>query len=257
VARKKHSSKHSPPVVETLEEIQSMAERMAQWISDNVRLVVGVVVVLLVSAGGIQTYRSHLVSVTNDASNALAKVGDAYFRAMGASAGSREIPELANPASQAGVREDFVKRFAEVAESNAGTVPAALAWLQSGNLLEETGEPEAAIEAWRKGLEAASDHAAVRGMLLIRIASEYEDRGEWKEAGTSHAEAGEIEAFPLRYWAMADAARCFDRAGESARALELIDRVEAGAPSMRLPDHLRERMNELRATSGKTSVSAG
>lgn len=254
MARKK---KHNAPVVETLEEIESMAERVAQWISDNVRLVLSVIVVLLVSAGGFQTYRSHIVSVGNDASNALAKVSDAYYQAMGASAGSQEIPELANPASQAGVREDFVKRFAEVAESNAGTVQAALAWLQSGNLLGETGEPEAAIQAWRKGLEAASDHAAVRGMLLVRIASEFEDRGDWKEAGTSHAEAGELEEFPLRYWAMADAARCFDRAGEPERALELIERVEAGAPSMRLPDHLRERMNELRATTAKPSVSAG
>jgi len=256
VARKKHGSKHAPPVVESLEEIESMAERSAQWIADNVRLVGVVIVVLLASAGGIQTYRSHTVSVSNEASNALAKARGAYFTAMGARAGSQQIPELANPASQVGVREEFIKRFAEVAESHAGTVPAALAWLESGNLLAETGEPAAAIVAWRKGLEEVSGNAAVRGTLLVRIGSEFEDRGDWKGAGASHAEAGELEAFPLRYWAMADAARCFDRAGEPARALELLERVQADAPAMRLPDHLRARLNELRVTV-KPSVSAG
>ena len=256
MARKKRSSKHAPPVVETLEEIESMAERMAQWIADHAQLVVVAIAVLLVSVGAIQVYRSHAVGVANEASNALAEVRDAYFVAMGASAGSRQIPELANPASQAGVREEFIKHFAEVAESNAGTVQAALAWLESGNLLGEIGEPEAAIDAWRKGLEEASGHAAIRGTLLVRIASELEDHGDWKDAGDSHAEAGELEAFPLRYWAMADAARCFDRAGEPARALELLERVKADAPGMRLPDHVRARMNELRATV-KSSVSAG
>ena len=95
MARKKRSSKHAPPVVESLEEIESMAERIAQWIADNVRIVVISIVALLVSAGGIQMYRSHSVTVSHEASNALAKTRDAYFTAMGANAGSQEIPELA------------------------------------------------------------------------------------------------------------------------------------------------------------------
>ncbi len=247
MARKKKRGKHLP-VVESLEEIESMAERMAQWIADHVWLVAALVVALLISAGGIQTYRSHVRAVANDASNALAEVQQAYLAAMGASAGSLEIPELANPAAQVGVREEFSKRFAVVAEQNAGTVQAALAWLESGNLLGETGERDAAIEAWRKGLEAVPANEVVRGTLLVRIAGDLEDRGNWEEAAGAHAEAAELEEYPLRFWAMAAAARCFDRAGDSARALQLFERVATDAPGLQLPDYMRERLNELRAT---------
>ena len=118
MVRKKHGSKHELPVVESLEEIESMAERMAQWIADNVRLVIILVVALLVSAGGFQAYRSSRQAAVNEASNELAQVRAAYFSAMGASAGSEEIPELANPASQVGVREDFIELLAAVAENN-------------------------------------------------------------------------------------------------------------------------------------------
>ena len=54
---------------------------------------------------------------------------------------------------------------------------------------------------------------------------------------------------------MAAAARCFDRAGDSARALQLFERVATDAPGLQLPDYLRERLNELRATD-KTGVLA-
>lgn len=245
MARKKQGK--PAPVVESLEEIESLAERMAQWIGENARLVMILVVVLLVVAGGVQTYRSQSREAVREASNALAQVRDAYLVAMGANPGSFEIPELANPEAQSGVRQEFSKRFIEVAESNAGTVQGALAWLEAGILLGEIGENAAAVEAWRKGLEAAPAAAPVRGMLLVRIAGEEEDRGRWIEAAETHAQAADLEQYPLRFWAMTDAARCFDRAGNSERALALLERVDADAPSLQLPGYLRERLNELRA----------
>ena len=57
------------------------------------------------------------------------------------------------------------------------------------------------------------------------------------------------EEFPLRFWALADAARCFARAGEPVTALALLERVENEAPEMKLPAHLRALLRELRAVS--------
>ena len=247
MARKKHSTKHPEPVMESFEEIESIAERMAQWIADHVRLVVILVAVLLVSAGGIQAVRSKTRAAANAASNALAEVRDAYLEAMGASPGSLEIPELANPTAQVGVREEFAGLFAEVAELYPGTVQAALAWLESGDLLSETGEREAAAEAWQEGLAAVPANEAVQGTLWVRIADAHEARGSWREAADAYVEAFELERYPLRFWAMADAARCFDRAGDTARALQLLERVVIDAPRLQLPEHMRARLQELRA----------
>ena len=256
MVRKKKSDKHAAPVVQTFEELESLGDRMAQWIAAHAALVAILVVLLLISAGSIQAYRSATRASTEEASNALARVHDAYLLAMGASPANLEIPELANPDTQAGVREDFSKRFAEVANSNAGTVQAALAWLESGDLLGETGDRDAATEAWRKGLESVPKNASVRGTLLVRIASDQEDRGNWQEAADTHVEASNLERYPLRYWAMADAARCFDRAGDTARALELLEQVEKDKPRLQLPEYMRARLNELRAIE-KSRVQTG
>ena len=84
-------------------------------------------------------------------------------------------------------------------------------------------------------------------MAYQRIAQIHEDAGSWVEAGEAHAAASEIEDYPLRFWAMADAARCFSLTNQTERALAFFSRVESEAPDLKLPSHVRVRLRELEA----------
>ena len=53
----------------------------------------------------------------------------------------------------------------------------------------------------------------------------------------------------LRHWALAEAARCFLKADQPDAALDLQRRLEAEAPDLMLPDHLRSRLKELGASN--------
>src|SRR5262249_38140174 len=88
-----------------------------------------------------------------------------------------------------------------------------------------------------------------------RTAYLHEDRGEWAEAAAAH-EAAAVPANPLRYWALADAARCRAEAGQTKEALALYDRLAAEAPDLALPDHLQAQAQELRAASGAAPAPA-
>jgi tetratricopeptide (TPR) repeat protein len=116
---------------------------------------------------------------------------------------------------------------------------------------EAAGNAEQPIEVWREVLGGLPRNSALRALLLTRIAQAEEDAGHWAEAAESHAQAGEIEAFPLRHLALVDAARCFASAGQSDRALELLERVQVEAPEMSLPPHLRGLAAELRASAAR------
>ena len=61
----------------------------------------------------------------------------------------------------------------------------------------------------------------------------------------NHEAAGSLEDFPLRYWALLDAARCYARAGDVSHAVVLFDHVEAEAPEHPVPAHLRSLRREL------------
>jgi hypothetical protein len=55
-----------------------------------------------------------------------------------------------------------------------------------------------------------------------------------------------VETYPLRHWALAQAARCFQQAGELARARELALLVDTDSPELMLPQHLSTMLAELR-----------
>jgi tetratricopeptide (TPR) repeat protein len=231
----------------TLEEIQSGGDRLAEWIRDHLLIVVGVLVVVLAIAGGIQFSLSAGEKREMAASTALADVRGEYLDAMGAPAGSLEVPELANPEAGRRIRAEFAVRFAEVADAHAGTVSGALARLESGNLLAESGDLQGAGEVWQGLLAEAPRRDNLRGLILQRLAHADEDAGRWREAAERHEEASALPGFPLRHWALADAARCSAAAGENARALELYERLEALAPEIRLPEYQRAQRETLRA----------
>ncbi|MDH3519497.1 MAG: hypothetical protein OEM49_03495 [Myxococcales bacterium] len=241
MARKPHAAG------ETLEEIQDAADRLAEWIREHLVAVVLTVTVLLVVAGSAQLAFSWGERREQDASAALAALDAAYLSAMGAPPGALEVPELANPAAAAAIRSDYVERYAALAQAHAGTVSGALARLQVGALLSTGGDMEGARAAWETLLEEAPDRDALRGMLLQRIAAIDEDAGRWTEAAARHEAAGALRGYPLRHWALVDAARCLAAAGERERALALYERVEIEAPELRLSEHQRAQIDALRA----------
>ncbi|MBW2288850.1 MAG: hypothetical protein JRG80_00960 [Deltaproteobacteria bacterium] len=241
------ASKHSkhPETVKPLAEILSRGEKAMDWVGENAVPVLSAVAVLLLLAGGYGFYQSSQATAEADAANELAKTRDKYLVAMGASPGALEVPELANPAAGAAIRSEYQERFQAVAEEHAGTAAAALARLEEGRLAADGGNDEKALEIWRAAvLERPADDPLV-GALQLKIGQTLEAGGDWAGAADAFAAAGGIDAYPFRYWALAEAARCFLMADRPEAALELHLRLQAEAPELTLPEHLRSRLREL------------
>ncbi len=238
----------SDGATETLAEIEGLAERGAAWVGENLILVGVLLVALLAGAAGVGVYISSLTQEAEAGSDALDKVRSEYLKAMGARPGDIEVPELANPTAAAEIRTEFREKFGQVAEEYPGTVAGVLARLEQGNLSEAGGEIESSIEIWRETLAGLSDNPKLEAIVYQRIAQAHEDVGQWIEAGEAHEAASAIKDHPLRYWAMADAARCYVAAGEDDRARTLAERLELEAPTLQLPGQLSSILRELRAT---------
>jgi predicted negative regulator of RcsB-dependent stress response len=239
-----HKPEHDPSHV--IEEIEDLAERAAQWIRDHLALTITLLVVVLVTAAGVGAFAAHRTHSAEAASDAFDRVTTEYRKAMGADPDALEMPELANPAAAAAIQSEFADKFAAVAEDHSGTVAAALARLEQGNLIAAAGETDAAIEIWQGTLDDLAGNPNLRAILEQRIGQAYDDDARWLEAAESYARAGAVESYPLRQWALAEAARCFQQAGELARARELALRVDTEAPDLMLPQHLSTMLAELR-----------
>ena len=159
------------------------------------------------------------------------------------------MPELANPDAAKRIGAEYAERFQTVQDEHAGTVAAALAGLERGKLVAAKGDRESSLQIWRAAVADTPGNSSLRAILLERIAQAQEEAGQWAEAAQTHEQAGEISAFPLRYWSLADAARCYATAGQPQRALSLFQRVEAEASGLQLPVDLRLQLRELRAAA--------
>jgi Tfp pilus assembly protein PilF len=90
----------------------------------------------------------------------------------------------------------------------------------------------------------------VRGLVAQRLAQRFEAAGRWAEAADRHEAAAKLNDYPLREWALADAARCRAMAGDPAAARALYDRLDREAPDLPLSDEQRAQRLELRAAAG-------
>jgi tetratricopeptide (TPR) repeat protein len=234
-------------LAEELPDLGSGLDRAAQWVTENPAPVLVVLALVLAVAAGIGGARWWKERAELRGAEAVGEVRAGFLQAMGAAPGSTRFTEPANPEVARQAREAFAARFAEAAAAHAGTGAAVDAWIQAGNLREQLGQADAALEAWQRAVTEAPARSALRGLALERLAVGYESRGAWAEAGARHEEAAGIAAFPLRHFALADAARCFAEAGDAARAKSLADRVLAEAPEAELPEFLRARLDAIRA----------
>lgn len=234
---------------EALEEIQSAADKLGQWIQEHLVVVVGAVAVVLVLAGVGSYLYTRADAREGSASLALAEARTEYLTAMGASPGAIEVPELANPAAAERIRNEYRERFAEIADTYAGTVSGTLARLELAQLVQDGGDWEQALALHEQALSEAPPGDELRGLILQRIAQALEQQERWAEAAERHEQAAELADYPLRHWALADAARCRALAGDREAALALYRRLDSEAPDLRLPDHQRVWKRELEAAA--------
>jgi tetratricopeptide (TPR) repeat protein len=237
---------HTPDMIEGFE---SGAERLARWIGENAFLAGGLLFTVLAIAGGWGGFTSLQKSREAKASLALEQIRSDYLRDMGARPGDIEFPELANPATADRIRAEYVEKFQAVAEQNRGSVAGTLALFEVAEILDALGREEQIQAVWESALDASAGNDRLTGLLLQRVGESYERRESWVEAAEAHQAAAELEEYPLRYWALLDAARCLVAAGSPQQGLTLYRRVQQESPDLPVPDHLRLQFRELEAAS--------
>ncbi len=233
-----------------LVELESRLERGTRWIGENPIPVLAALGILLAGIGAWEFARSRAESREIDASNAFDAAQSAYLAAMGAQPGDIDVPQLANAEAAKRIRAEYVEKFTSVAQAHPGTLPAALAWLEVADLQAADAAPDAVLESLKQSLAQQPGNPRLTGIVHQRIAGTYEDRGQMAEAAAEHEAAGAIPDFPLRWFALADAARVYAQAGDRARALALLDRIESeakGSAALTVP--LKGLQRELRAAT--------
>jgi tetratricopeptide (TPR) repeat protein len=234
---------------EMLGEIEGLADRLGEWLQNHIVPVASAIVALLVAAAVGSWLLSAREDSEQEASSALAQTRADYLSAMGAQPGAIEVPELANPAAAAQIRTEYEKRYAEVASKHEGTVAGALAAIERAGLLSQGGNGDEAIAVLEHALAKAPADGGVRGIVAQRLAQRFEAAGRWAEAANQHEAASKVSDYPLRAWAIVDAARCRAAAGDTAAARALYERLEREAPDLPLSDDQRARSLELRASA--------
>ena len=192
---------------ELIQEFEGAADRLANWIAAHAWQVGGGLVAVLAAVWGFDAYRDAGRDREAAASDALDQARSAYLVALGAQPGALAPPELANPKAAEAIRGEYLAEFRTVADAHAGTVAGTLALFETADLLEELGRGDQSAAVWQEALAAAAGNPRLEGMLRQRVAAAHEDGGAWAQAATSHEAASGIEGYPLRYWAMVDAAR--------------------------------------------------
>jgi tetratricopeptide (TPR) repeat protein len=231
-----------------LEELESAADRLGEWLQTHL-VAVGAGVLGLLAVVGIGAWIvSARDSAERDASNALAQVRSDYLSAMGAAPGAVDVPELANPTAASEIRAEYEKRYAAVAAEHAGTVAATLAVVEQAELVSAAGRADEAIGLLEQAIPKAPQ-TAVRGLVIQRLAQRLEAAGRWADAAERHEAASKLDDYPLHQWALVDAARCRALAGDAAAARALYDRLEKEAPDFPLTDDQRAQRLELRMAS--------
>ena len=121
------------------------------------------------------------------------------------------------------------------------------ALFQIAGLQSELDDEEGALATYQQALAPYDDDAAMRGIILERVALLHEARGDLDAATASHLAASEIGTYPLRYFALLNAARTQAEAGQNDSAVANFDRVIQESPDLLIPEHTQALLSELKA----------
>ena len=240
---------------ERLDELQSSADRLGDFLQKHLARLAIALVVLLVAAGVASWVLSARARSEDAASQALADARAEYLKGMGASPGAIEVPELANPEAAKRVREAARESYLKIADEHSGTVSGALARLEVADLLIHDGKLDEALETFRTARAEAPSRPNLQGLLLHREGQALEQAAKPKEAADSYERAGALDGYPLRYYALADAARVRASLGEADAARALYERLGKEAPDLGLPEYQRLQRRELEAMAGDAGAA--
>lgn len=241
--------RHPHEAGETLGEIQSLADHLAEWLRAHWKIPAGALVAALVLTGALTALRAWRDHREITAAGAVAAADREFLTAMGAQPGASSFEEPANPETGKKARREGADRLLEVARRHAGTAAALQAQIEAATLLAQTGNGDKAIELWREVLATGKAGPELTALVQVRIAQADEADGRWSEAAKAYQEAGEQRAYPLWAWALADAARCLVEAGDRDQAVRIAERLRTDAPAIELPPHLTALLDDLRATA--------
>ena len=178
MANKKKKRNEPDSAAETLDAIEGWGDRVAEKITQNpIPILVGAFGILVVAAV-VGLAGDYAESGTEASASALAKVQGVYRSSMGATPGSLELPEPANPETARRLRTEAIRSYEEVAVAHPGTPAAAIAWLEAGKLQGQLGNREAELEAYENGLMEAEVESGLVAFLRVREATAHEAAGE-------------------------------------------------------------------------------
>jgi len=257
MANKKKKRNEPDSAAETLDAIEGWGDRVAEKITQNpAPILVGAAIILVVAAvvGLVGDYSD---SGTEASASALAKVQGVYRSSMGATPGSLELPEPANPETARRLRTEAIRGYEEVALEHPGTPAAAIAWLEAGKLQGQLGNGDAELQAYQNGLNEAEVESGLVAFLRVRQATALEAAGEYAAAAESYEAAAAVPLNPLKYDMLAEAARCWAQAGDSDRARSVYQQIQFEATDFLMPAYTEARLRELQPSTESGASSAG
>jgi predicted negative regulator of RcsB-dependent stress response len=223
----------------------SPIDRILAWTAANPAPVLGALAAILLIGAGYAIWDYTTGRAEDAAATALARARTDYVTSMGGTPGAAEVAEPANPETASQARTAYAARLAEIVQEHPGTDSAVLARVARGDVLRDAGNADGALEEWKASLAAAASDA-LRGVILERVAAVHEGNARSAEAAAAHLEAADLTGYPLRYFALADAARCLADAGRNEEASAAYDRLRSEAPDFRVPPHIEARLQELK-----------
>ncbi len=251
------AKQHKDQPVDTLEELESVGERLAQWVGANPAIVLGVSAAILLGAAGYGGYRAYARSQAAKASTALATLHSEFVTAMGGKVTDIEIPEPANPETAKAVRTEYAEKYVAVAKEWSGTPTAALGLLEASELFAKLDNADRALEVSIQASEQTPADSPIRAVTAARVAQLQEEKLDFEAAAKSYEAAAAIPGNPLRADALAQAARSWAEAGKTEQALAIYQRLKTETLDLKLAPHVEARLEELAARAGASAPVAG
>jgi len=247
---------HKDEPADTFEELESVGERLVQWVGANPAIVLGIAGAILLGAASFGGYRAFAHSQAEKASMSLATLRSEFVAAMGGKVTDNEVPEPANPETAKTVRTEYADKYVAVAKEWSGTPTAALSLLEAGELFAKLGNPDRALEVSIQASERTPTNSPIRSVVESRIAHLQEEKGDFDAAAKSYEAAAAVPGNPLHADALVQAARCWAEAGKTEQALALYQRLKIEVPELRLAPHIEARFEELEARAGASAPAA-
>lgn len=244
--KKEHHSEHEG-IDEALKQIETQGDQLARWVGENSQQVLIAIGVVLLVAASVSYAKIHHDRSEDAAFSAVGAVDYEFKKESSLINDLGESAQLANPATLLALRDTYSQKFTEVAEEHPGTTAAAMSLFQAGVLVSQGGDEEGAVEKWEEALDAASGNSELEGLIHTRLASGYESLDRWSDAAEAYESLATEGSVYGEKRALADAARCYSKAGDTESAQRLIEDLRGEDSLDGLPPYLKAKIEALRS----------